>query len=141
MQQHEEQKEAELYTPYKDRAPVLSEIVHVYRNLNLHSTGFSVRCAKTKLVLCHCENVTLSECEFVVSEKSRQRVLKEGRRNVHAYVRGRLENFTPAAPDFLNRKIYYNPYKTANFIDCTKEEAIFEAGMVHFDGSFCFLLD
>jgi len=33
----------------------------------------------------------LSECDLVVSESGRQRVLETGHKNVHAYVRGSVE--------------------------------------------------
>lgn len=94
-----------------------SKPVHVYKNL--HKGCFSVR--QGGIVKCHAKSVYLENAKFVVSEKGRQRVIKEQRKNVHAYVKG-----TVADPKEINRKIrldfhwtkcYYDPYRDEKFTD------------------------
>ena len=74
---------------------------------NLHRNCYSVQ--QNGLVVCHADQVELKDVTFKVSEKGRQRVLKERRKNVHAFVVGYLDD------DFADRywdvKIVYNPYK------------------------------
>jgi hypothetical protein len=68
---------------------------------------------ETGLVIAHADEVTLEECSFVVSEKGRARVLKEKRKNVHAFARGLLaHNGTAWCPHFVS----YNPYKRGCFV-------------------------
>lgn len=61
--------------------------VECYRNL--HKDCFSVR--HKGIVKVHAESLLLSEATFHVSQKGRERVLREQRKNVHAYVKGKLE--------------------------------------------------
>jgi len=74
--------------PYKERTLNESKPVHVYRNLgNASKERYSIR--QGGLVVGHADEVYLRDCEFRVSEAGRQRVLQEGRKNVHAYIKGR----------------------------------------------------
>lgn len=80
--------------------------IQVYKNLNKNC--FSVR---QEIVRFHCNNVALENVQFVVNETARLRVVKNKRREVHAYVSG-----------FLSEKIvdsdlllWYNPYKVSQF--------------------------
>jgi hypothetical protein len=106
-----------------------SKPVEVYRNL--HKNCFSVR--QSGIVCCHTTEIvlgTLTACTedvrvaLTVGKKGRERVIKEGRKNVHAFARGYF------CPD-LNRGgielielvwpydswIKYNPYKFETFVD------------------------
>lgn len=62
---------------------------------NTHKRLFSVR-HKGK-VIAHTEKAFVYEPQFVVSEAGRQRVLREGVKNVHAVVRGHF--VMPAGPE------------------------------------------
>ena len=124
------------FEKFKDRNVEIGQIVEVYRNLNV-SNAFSIRCAKTKLVLAHCTNVTLQNTKFVVSEKMRQRVLNDKRRNVHAFIRGELVSYNHAIPTDL-KPVYYNPYKTETFIMSDTKEPVYEAGMVFVEGKYAY---
>lgn len=91
--------------------------VHVY--MNLPKKVFSVR--QSGIVKCHAMSVYLENAEFVVSEKGRQKVLKEKRKNVHAYVKGMVTHgkiINKEMPlDFTWDWCYYNPYSTEKFTD------------------------
>lgn len=113
----------------------MSKHVEVYRNL--HNGKLSVRDSKTKRVLAHCDEVTLAGVAFKVSQAGRERVLREKRKNVHAFVCGKLLEYKGAVPykgrsiadsvwqwaDGIKRraiigtrKVVYNPYKYRSFV-------------------------
>lgn len=60
------------------------EIVRVYRNL----TRGCLSVMRRGLVVAHVESVALHGARFVVQEAGRQRVLRDRRKNVHAFVEG-----------------------------------------------------
>ena len=106
--------------------------VQVY--YNLHKKCLSIR-YKGKVIE-HAREVTLTDAKFHVSEKGRQRVLKEKRKNVHAYVSGKLKEtfwFTQA-PKYVwtaKQRVTYNPYKHKSFVDKLTLEPIANAEVVH----------
>ena len=70
--------------------------VQVYRNLN--NGLISIQDLSTGLVLGHASAVDLQEATFIVREAGRQQVIREQRKNVHAFVRGKVidvRNFKP----------------------------------------------
>lgn len=83
--------------------------VEVYWNLHKHV--FSVRDRKTGLVIGHCDEVRLSNVKFHVNEGGRRRVLRERKKNVHAFVRGNVTDHDPMALT----PIRYNPYESGFF--------------------------
>ena len=106
--------------------------VQVY--YNLHKKCLSIR-YKGKVIE-HAREVTLTDAKFHVSEKGRQRVLREKRKNVHAYVSGKLKEtfwFTQA-PKYVwtaKQRVTYNPYKHKSFVDKLTLEPIANAEVVH----------
>lgn len=88
----------------------------VYRNLHKGKGPgnyvYSLRGQESGLVEKRQSNFTLKDATFKISEKGRQRVLDEGRKNVHAGVLGRL---TRLPKDVVWQPLYYNPKKGANF--------------------------
>ena len=93
--------------------------VEVY--YNLHKNVFSVR-HKGK-VIAWGNRVTIENPEYVVREKGRQKVLEEGRKNVHAFVRGTLSDINNFKFGKIQqrlsepREVTYNPYKYDSFVD------------------------
>lgn len=87
--------------------------VFVYRNL--HKNCLSVKDMNTKRVVAHVRSITLADCTFKVSEKGRQRVLRERQKNVHAGVHGIwLESDLSSAG---MKRVMYNPYKYESFVE------------------------
>lgn len=78
---------------------------------NLHKGCFSVQ--QGGLIICHADSVELKNVKFKVSKKGRQRVLKERRKNVHAFVTGLLDD--KHADRDWDVKVIYNPYKHDSF--------------------------
>lgn len=99
--------------PYKGRSVHNGQLVEVYRNLNVG--GFSIRDAKTKLVLAHCETLILENPKFIVSQSGRQKVLETRSKFVHAVVRGNI--LLKDIPVKINNliEVHYNPYQTKTF--------------------------
>lgn len=107
---------------YKDRW-VERKQSKVYYNLHRHL--FSIK--QRGLVVLHAHRVKLTDVTFQVNEAGRQRVLSEGRKNVHAYVNGVFQG-TPEESDIEGyREAYYNPYKTDCFIDKESGEELYRA--------------
>ena len=78
-------------TPYKGRTASDGQRVKAY--YNLHRGGYSVVAADGPdkgLVIAHAEELLLGDVTFAVSEAGRQRVIREKRKNVHAYAIGNL---------------------------------------------------
>ena len=97
---------------------------------NLHKKKFSIQ-HKGK-VIGHADAVALGNVVFHVNENGRQRVLRERKKYVHAYVVGDIHTFAYHLHDIrnndalikfylgvvpLSKQIKYNPYKSAHFND------------------------
>lgn len=91
--------------------------VDVYKNLR---TGtWSVR--HKGRVIGHDEYVFLMDAEFIVQPAGNARVRREGRKNVHAFVRGDLYIRGGYAYDDLQKpcgdRVTYNPYEHTAFVN------------------------
>ena len=98
--------------------------VEVYYNLHKHV--FSVR--HKGRVIAHTNAIQIKNAEYVVRKSGRQRVLKEGRKNVHAFVRGDMLEHEGGAFDMsfsvLGDRVTYNPYKYKSFVYKDSEKPI-----------------
>jgi hypothetical protein len=95
---------------------------------NRHRRCWSVRCARTRRVLRHESQLALRDCTMHVSTAGRLRVLREGRRNVHAWIRG-----TPTDSEGrAEMPIRYNPYETIGFVNTATGEVVGRATLVTF---------
>jgi hypothetical protein len=104
---------------------------------NLHKDCYSVR-YKGK-VIGHYDSLVAANVRFRVSEKGRQRVLAECRKNVHAFVVAD-KIFPKADPmELLDvshfESVRYNPYCFSTFVDAY-ENPIFVAGCVWLTNRF-----
>ncbi|MFT9494373.1 MULTISPECIES: hypothetical protein [Bacillota] len=130
--------EKPFFNPYKGRVVYLGQKVDVYRNLHTNN-GYSIRCAKTGLVLAHCSSVWLKNATFHVSESGRQKTIKEKRKRVHAFIRGELAGYNQPVPDhFL--QVVYNPYFTPSFTEVGSNNPIDAAKEVHCSGKYAYIL-
>ena len=94
---------------------------------NLHRKCFSVQ-HRGKVIM-HTDDITLYDAVFKVSEAGRQRVLREKRKNVHAFIVGNLNNSYMESLETSHR-VTYNPYKYDSFVFADTEESIYEADVV-----------
>ena len=113
------------FTPKDGRpAPAVGDRVRVYRNLPLFKHRvFSILAMDGPykgLVLGYSRSVGLERVKFIVSEATRQKVLK-GNRTVHAYAEGFIVGMSStlpfAASGEMARKVTYNPYLAGHFYD------------------------
>lgn len=106
------------------------EKVRVYRNLR--NGMWSV--VQAGIVNCHVSHLWLKNAKMIVSESGRQRVIRERRKNVHAYIEGELVESFPYIDGRCNTRlapsITYNPYKAATFI-CNKKP-IYKSNTLYF---------
>ena len=96
--------------------------VKVYRNL--HKGCWSIQ--QNGLVKAHSDEVNLFDCEFLVNEKNRQKVIKQKRKNVHAFVKGYIWD----TPVDLIKQASYNPYANNYFYDVNDLVSIHKAHFV-----------
>ena len=91
-------------------------MVRVYFNLHKHLFSVQEKVNKVWKVTRHVNFLVLKDVKFKVSEKGRQRVLREKRKSVHAYVYG--EELTECEIDSHGyMDLYYDPYKHGSFVD------------------------
>lgn len=109
---------------------------YIYRNLR--TGGFSVRYRGR--VINRLNIFTAQNVIFKVNEPGRQRVIKEGRKNVHAFV------VADRYKGLINReygldklmKVMYNPYIDTQFMYNGKK--IYKASEVIFQNGGCFII-
>ena len=100
--------------------------VKVYYNLHKHTFSIQTKTPKGWRVTGYADKLNLRDVEFRVSEAGRQRVLKEGRKNVHAFVIGTLvDEELETSVD-----VSYNPYKQGYFYRKDNGEAVSKAAEV-----------
>jgi hypothetical protein len=92
----------------------LGRTVRVYRNLNRNC--MSVVDNSSKLVIAHTSFVLLDNPVFKVSEAGRQRVLRTGRRNVHAWAVGEISEMPSNLTASTALRLSYNPYRDSSFM-------------------------
>ena len=85
--------------------------VKCYRNLNRKGVVWSLLNSKTGLVDSYAHNVFLEDVTFKVSQAGRNRVLKQKRKNVHAFVTGKVCSKSVQTW----KRATYNPYKDVGF--------------------------
>lgn len=108
--------------------------VRVFRNwkrgcYNLMQDGRLVASAR---------QVRIADAEFRVRESGRQRMLRTGRRNVHAWAVGRLVDAVhPDEPRTLSRPagrtVVYRPLETGAFVDVVTGTPVRRAALVQLD--------
>ncbi len=90
--------------------------VRVYYNLHKHV--WSIKCMergpKYNRVVAHREVLELTQAKPVISKAGQERVRKEGKKYVHAYIEGHWDDIT-FPRDTSYHRITYNPYKDNNF--------------------------
>jgi len=99
----------------------------VYVYFNLHKKIFSVR--KNGKVIRHCKGITLKNATFKVSKSGRKRVIREKRKNVHAFVVGKpVDKVSGGRYNVI--ETYYNPYLCDSFVIKHSKEPITNAEYV-----------
>jgi hypothetical protein len=110
-----------------DWSEMIGREIRIYRNLTnglmslqKYIPGVGWRLAG------HCNSATIKNVRFVVHEKSRQRVIREKKKNVHAYGIGTLLG-NNGSEIHANIPLFYDPYTTPNFVDRDSHRVIEKA--------------
>ena len=105
--------------------------VEVYRNLHKHC--WSIRDTKTGRVVSHADSVYLKGTNLVVRPGGRAKVLRDKRKNVHAFIKGYIDNnIKPLSATELTQ-ITYNPYKYESFVITNSEAPIYNSNNIYLD--------
>ncbi len=105
-------------------------LVDVYRNLN--DECLSIRSREPEqygTVIDHRDFVVVDDVEFVVQPAGRERVREEERKNVHAFVRGRLADDQSWRPNNAV-EITYDPYRFDTFVTTSEYDSVSSADHV-----------
>jgi hypothetical protein len=94
--------------PFRNRTINPHKPVRVYRNL--HRDAFSLQ--QDGRVVAHTDKLCLKDVVAQVSQAGRQRVIREKKRNVHAYLIGHICEATK--PKGVS-ELTYNPYLFGSF--------------------------
>ncbi len=90
-------------------------MIRVRTYWNLHKRCFSVQSRETRRVIAHLPSLFLTDVKFIVYEHARQRVLREKKKNVHAFVEGNTQERWINLQGFNIQPVFYNPYKMDSF--------------------------
>ena len=93
--------------------------IEVY--FNLHKKTWSVR--QSGKVIMHTDYIQVKDPQYVVSQKGNERVRREKKKNVHAFVRGYHMSELPLMPSQV-QFVSYNPYKNNSFVIRNTDDSI-----------------
>ena len=99
---------------------------------NLHGGLWSIMDRQTGLVIGRQPELFLLVGRFNVRQGGRQRVLHEGKKNVHAFAEGWYPEVW-ISPKFYHdegRSVTYNPYKNDTFVYVDNGEPVGEVGSI-----------
>ena len=104
--------------------------VEVY--FNLHQKLWSVVDLSTGLVVEHVNEIAIANPVFTVQPAGRAKVIRDGRKNVHAFIKG-TASFLSEHLDKIpySTQICYDPYKYDSFVIAESKESIFKADVVY----------
>ena len=92
------------------------EQVRVYRNLTTGNWSIQTKTPKGWRVRGHATSVELLDADCHVSKAGRARVLREKRKNVHAYIEGIIDLRNMSGFPYGDAdRISYNPYRAGTF--------------------------
>lgn len=91
----------------------LNQIVRIYFNLHKKKLSVQTKVNGRWKVVAHVEGAYVRNAQFKVSEAGRQRVLKQKKKNVHAFIIGTLVSGIQSNKYFLS--VRYNPYEMDQF--------------------------
>lgn len=99
--------------PFKNRSISTNLPVRVYRNLHSKDESHKYSVMQNRLVIGHTNDLWLKNCKLIVSEALRNKVIKEKKKNVHAFIEGFV--FSGIKKPNTKVKIEYNPYLQSKF--------------------------
>jgi hypothetical protein len=116
---------------YNDFRDITVGDVAVYRNLTKNC--WSIKDLQTNRVIGHAARLEMTGVSFLVSEKGRQRVLRERKKYVHASAVGTCEPLGFPIDKRVWHRVKYNPYLNTTFVDNFTESPVKFADFVRFE--------
>lgn len=116
-------------------ADVIGKQARVYYNLHKHCWSVQVG----GIVVAHTDSVLMRGVTGKVSQAGRERVLREGKKNVHAFICGQIEDMGSGnVGDRLERgpqwqPITYNPKRYRTFVYRDTEAPFYKAAHAYLD--------
>ena len=97
--------------------------VKIYRNLSKKTNSVMINVPnffgqKRWIVVGYIDEIRLDNAQFIVGEKTRQKVIREQKKYVHAFVKGNWRSSWKLSGD--HEQVYYNPYECGYF--CTTKK-------------------
>ena len=105
--------------------------VRVYFNIHKKCLSIQHKNSKGWRVWRHVSSIGLSDVVFKVSEAGRQRVIREKRKNVHAYIEGTMK---AGLSEMSGDIVTYNPYRLPTFVIKDSDTPIHTASEVYVVG-------
>ena len=107
--------------------------VEIYKNSNRKC--WSVRAYTSKKVIGHVDRIHIDNAKFHVQPGGRARVLREGVKNVHAFVTGTLVSANQYYPDSwgYSEEIVYDPYMHSSFVEKGTNVPVHTRPHIYFD--------
>lgn len=110
-----DEKDLALFQPKEERTIERGCLVGVH--WNSHRNMWSIVGMKSRksigVVLGYCEEITLQDVTFHIEKSKQTKVREYGAKDRHAFVVGKLVNFTF---EDMDGELYYNPFKVDNFV-------------------------
>jgi hypothetical protein len=108
--------------------------VRVFKNLKHDCYSIMQR----GIIKASARQVRLSGVEFRVREAGRQRVLREKRKNIHAFAVGRLVDYVHPSDSrniepMVGRGAFYDPYRFPSFVDRETNAPVTAVSAAQFD--------
>ena len=100
--------------------------VRIYRNLHKQCLSVLHRTEKGWRLWKHVHRLEVLNPVFKVSQAGRNRVLREKRKNVHAFIEGDYVGTTGVATS-NPRFVRYNPYEAGHFFDSETKQPVKES--------------
>lgn len=121
------------FESYKNRKIIPGQQVEIYRNLNKPGITYSVRDAKTGLVLGHASSLLLSRCKFIVNQRGRDKVVRTKRKSVHAWISGSFCVIHAGDDKYFGNgtMVSYNPYTNLYFELAESGEPVIGASLIY----------
>ena len=121
-----------IISPYKGRGGYFPAKVKVYRNLHRDQWSIVACDGPHKgLVVAHADELWIRWASFKVSSAGRERAIREGRKNVHAWIIGAAVFVGP--PATARTRITYSPFKQDGFRLVGFDGNLISASLVHLD--------
>ena len=106
--------------------------VRIYFNFHKQMLSVQTKIEGRWKVVSHTKEAYLKNAKFKVSEAGRQRVIKNKRKNVHAFICGTLIDSAPAGLPY--EMISYNPYLRERFFNFHMRQYVDQADFVELKG-------